>query len=239
MNISRIRLVLSAAIAAALGFAASAETLMIGRAISVSAVSCDESGELKSVDLELEPGVPGMSDELYFAYGTTDGGPSLDGWEHTVKVATFDEATNTSCRATNLPAGYGTAYLPFRFILVAKTLSAGYYRQRNKMVAHFDAIENKAFGAHDATIATWNDLSGRRTTTRTGTPSIGEKGIAFTWNVDQYYSVDNASQLYSDMGRVWTVETAVTPTAKWANNYSGICNYAPARLHYYHRYISL
>ena len=223
MNISRIRLVLSAAIAAALGFAASAETLAIGRAISVSAVSCDESGELKSVDLELEPGVPGMSDELYFAYGLTDGGPSLEGWEHTVKVATFDEATNTSCRATNLPAGYGTAYVPFRFILVAKTLSAGYYRQRNKMVAHFDAIENKAFGAHDATITTWNDLTGKRGVVRVGTPSIGEKGIAFTWNVDQYYSVNNASQLYSDMGKVWTVETAVTPTAKWANNYSGIC----------------
>ena len=161
MNVSRKRLALSAAFAAVLGLAASAETLMIGRAISVSAVSCDESGGLKSVDLALEPGVPGMSDELYFAYGTADGGPSLDGWEHTVKVATFDEATNTSYRATNLPVGYGTAYLPFRFILVAKTLSAGYYCQRDKLVAHFDAIENKAFGAHDDGFDSWTDLSVR------------------------------------------------------------------------------
>lgn len=225
MNISHFRLVMAAAIAAGLCFAAPAETLAIGRAISVSAVSCDESGGLKSVDLALEPGVPGMSDELYFAYGTADGGPSLDGWEHTVKVATFDEATNSSYRATNLPVGYGTAYLPFRFILVAKTLSAGYYCQRDKLVAHFDAIENKAFGAHDDGFDSWTDLSGHRTVTRNGYPVIGEKGISFTWNTSQYYAMNDAWQMCSEMGNAWTVEAVVTPAEGWKNNYSGICGY--------------
>ena len=201
----------------------SASAAVGGRNVRIADLQWDASGELVSADLVFGAGSPTKGCELYFAYGLSDGSLPDAEWDHIDKIADFERSDATSYHVANLPAGYGTAYTHFRFLLKTKGYTTFDYRAQDKLVAHFDAIENSARGVHSATQGAWTDLTGKgHSATKVGSPAWVEKACRLTRNSNNYYSIGNVASLLAEMGDTWTVEVTATPTANWNYNYSGI-----------------